>query len=54
VNPIRDFNQKARPELSVGPAVTRDQAQDLLEAARDFVGRLEDYLAAWMEEEKGI
>jgi len=48
------YDRRLAGDYGVGPAVTKDQAQDLLETARDFVGRLEDYLGGWMEEGKGI
>jgi len=48
------YDKRLAGDYEAGTAVTRDEAQSLLEAARDFVQRLEDYLAAWMEEGKGI
>ncbi len=48
------YDKRLAGDYEAGTAVTRDEAQSLLEAARDFVGRLEDYLGGWMEEGKGI
>ena len=48
------YTKRIVGDYGVGLSVAQDEAQDLLEAARDFVRRLEDYLGAWMEEGKGI
>jgi len=37
-------------DYGMGLSVAQDEAQDLLETARDFVQRLEDYLGEWTDE----
>jgi uncharacterized protein (UPF0332 family) len=37
-------------DYGVGLAVAKDEAEDLLAAARDFVGKVKDYLDKWAEQ----
>ncbi len=37
-------------DYAVGLAVTREEAQDVLESAQDFVGTVKDYLDKWAQQ----
>lgn len=37
-------------DYGVNRAVSKEEAEDLLEAARDFVGKVKDYLNRWTEQ----
>jgi len=44
------YDKRIVGDYGVGFTLTERQAQDLLENARNFVGRLKNYLKKWMEE----
>jgi len=44
------YDKRLAGDYEAGAVVTRDEAQALLETARDFVQRLEDYLGEWTDE----
>lgn len=43
------YDKRLVGDYGIGFAVTKEQAQDLLEAAQDFVQRLKSYLKKWTE-----
>jgi len=45
------YDKRLVGDYEVGLAIARDEAEDLLEAARDFVGKVKDYLDRWTEQE---
>jgi len=45
------YGKRIVGDYGVGVSVTQDEAEDLLEAARDFVQKVKDYLDRWAERE---
>jgi uncharacterized protein (UPF0332 family) len=46
------YDKRLAGDYEARAVVTQDEARALLEAAHDFVQRVEDYLGEWMEEGK--
>lgn len=44
------YGKRIVGDYGMGLSVAQDEAQDLLEAARDFVGKVKDYLDQWAEQ----
>jgi uncharacterized protein (UPF0332 family) len=44
------YDKRVVGNYGVGVTVAQDEAEDLLEAARDFVGKVKDYLDKWTEQ----
>ena len=45
------YDKRLVGDYGVGFTFTKDQAQDLLETAQDFVQKLKNYLKKWMEKQ---
>jgi len=45
------YDKRLVGDYEVGLAVRKDEAEDLLEAARDFVGKVKDYLDKWTRQQ---
>ncbi len=45
------YDKRLVGDYEVGLAVSKDEAEDLLEAARDFVGKVKDYLDKWTRQQ---
>jgi uncharacterized protein (UPF0332 family) len=44
------YRKRIIGDYGVDRAVSKEEAEDLLEAARDFVGKVKDYLNRWAEQ----
>jgi len=44
------YRKRIIGDYGVDRRVTKEEAEDLLEAARDFVGKVKDYLDQWAEQ----
>ena len=44
------YGKRIVGDYGMGLSVTQDDAKDLLEAARDFLGKVKDYLDRWAEQ----
>ena len=47
------YRKRIVGEYGVDRRVTKEEAEDLLEAARDFVRKVKNYLDQWMDKEAG-
>lgn len=44
------YKKRIIGDYGVGLSIAQDEAEHLLEAARDFVGKVKDYLGKWAEQ----
>jgi uncharacterized protein (UPF0332 family) len=47
------YSKRIVGDYGMGASVTREEAEDLLAGARDFVQKVKDYLGKWTEKEGG-
>jgi uncharacterized protein (UPF0332 family) len=45
------YDKRLIGDYAIGLAIAKDEAEELLEAARDFVGKVEDYLDRWTQQQ---
>jgi uncharacterized protein (UPF0332 family) len=46
------YDQRLVGDYAVGLAIAREEAESLLEAAQDFVGKVKDYLDRWTQQQQ--
>ncbi len=46
------YGKRIVGDYGIGASVTQEEAEDLLEAAREFVQKVKDYLDRWTEQSK--
>ncbi len=44
------YDKRIMGDYGVGRPVAQDEAEDLLDAAQDFVGKVKDYLDQWTKQ----
>lgn len=47
---MREYDKRLVGDYSVDRTVTKKEAEDLLDAAQEFVGKVKDYLDRWAEQ----
>lgn len=45
------YDKRVIGDYGMGTFITREEAEGLLEAARDFIWKVKDYLSKWTEQE---